>query len=384
MDIIEKIGAQFCPNITYVAIGSAHSITGGPQQNPPFLMQIMENHAEFNFEIILIDPELEEDPEIVKYIPLSKVANNCYSNKAINNSYYVPMKGGIVVYAIREYFSYKAIIPEISEYQGDKVNSANLLFYLINRTIKAKECSPDSTYLLFVHDFSGRDISKLASAIGDIYRKTINYDLFNKNVLIDLNYKLNNGCYIDLNSVYFGPHLINQSESLEIFNPFVLSDPDTQEIIKYYESCNRAKILTIHSLMLKWNKYAIDIIPSYRKMRLATDYKQFSYDNIKNIVADNVITTGLCGLEIELAINSSIDSEITTRIIKSLTENLLSELLNMTKFYDFNGKVDNLFSPFFSICNEIPIKNPYELVSTYKLCQENLTKYLFNGEKNNF
>src|SRR5690606_35834591 len=134
-------------------------------------------------------------------------------------------------------------------------------FYLINRTLNAKSIFPDETHLLFVHDFSGRDTSKLSEAIynSEIFKSV--QKLFGENILIDLNYKLNNGCYMDMNDVYFGPHLVKTSHlSLKIFNPFILSDAEIYTTLNKYDSENRSKKLTIHALMYKLNKFTTNII----------------------------------------------------------------------------------------------------------------------------
>ena len=129
---------NFCtdirPNITYLAIGSAYSDHGGPQQYPPFLKKLIVKHKEFSFQIILVDPRLEDPPNIVSYISTKKIDENWYGNHNLN------------IHTIREYFSHDNITNNINI----ESISQNFLLTLIDRTIWAKQEMPQNTYLLFV------------------------------------------------------------------------------------------------------------------------------------------------------------------------------------------------------------------------------------------
>ena len=191
---------------------------------------------------------------------------------------------------------------------------------------------------------------------------------------------------MNLNDIYFGPHFVKTSLlSLKIFNPFILSDAETYAILTKYDSEDRSKKLTIHALMYKLDNFSTNIIPFYRKLRLALDKKQFSYKQVTNIVEqnNNVLIKGINKYDIELSIDNPINSDLTINIIKCITSNLLNHLDEITNFLDYirSNKIDNLFKPFISLCNEIPISNPYQLVATYKECQLSLTNFLLNFDK---
>ena len=258
---------DFRPNITYLAIGAAFSEPGGMQQCPPFLSKLMTAHAEFTFQIILVDPNMENPPKITDNIQLTKYDADWYGNTNVN------------LQVIREYFSYGSILPSHKQdnFENNKDNgtiSKNFLFSLIDRIINSKNDTPTNTYLLFVHDFSGNYVDKLSDFIWDHYQKqdTTTMHIYQKNVLIDLNNKIDSSCYPDINSIYFHPQLVlNADRAYEIFNPFVLDDYDIYTIILQKYKNSNIKLLLMHAIMHHLNNVAQNIIQPYRQIRIALE-----------------------------------------------------------------------------------------------------------------
>jgi hypothetical protein len=324
------------PNITYVAIGSAYSAHGGPQQHPPFIEKLMVKHPEFSFEIVLIDPLIENPPEIVKHYGLSLNENGHYS------------KNNLQVSVIREKFYYEI---NANNYV-DTINSKNLLYSLINRTINLKNENPTNTFILFVHDFSGYEISKLSDLFWQEYKEkddVVKY-LYQKNILIDINNKIDEGCYVDLKSIYFHPELIiGSGGGYEIFNPFYLNDFDIYTLsVQKYNSTN-IKQLIIHALMCRLTNFSKNILPYYRQQRIIYE---------KNIV-----------------------------MTKKITNEIFSQLKLITSFLDFfpNTKIaEEIFAEFNNFCNKNILENPYDIIQKFDICKEKLKVFILDLDPINY
>ena len=118
------------PNITYVARGAAYSKYGGIQQHPPFLEKLMNEYSDLNFQVIIIDPQIESPPEISEHYRAKLIDDNWYGCKNLN------------IHTIKEQFEFDC-------FNSDKQNSASRKFLcsLISRTIAAKYDMPENTYL---------------------------------------------------------------------------------------------------------------------------------------------------------------------------------------------------------------------------------------------
>ena len=295
---------DFKPNITYLAIGSAYSIQGGPQQHPPFMEKLMLYHPEFSFEIILLDPLLENPPEITTYYKLKMFDSDWFGNENLS------------VHIIKESFSFQNILENIA----DTTHSKKLLTTLIDRIINSKNENPTETYLLFVHDFSGNHISKLSDICWTWYHSTSPdiQHLYQKNILIDVNNKINTGCFVDMNSIYFFPKLIKNSlGALEIFNPFTLNDFDIYKtmIQKKYNNTKIKKLLLL-SITQKLNSFSNEILPLYRQIIIALQNKNFNLNNFVDSIESKVMFNGII-------FNSN---KNTQELIKIITNNMLEYL----------------------------------------------------------
>ena len=353
------------PNITYLAIGSAYSDLGGYQQHPPFLTDLMNMYSEFNFQIILLDPNLEDPPEAVSFFNLGKI-NDDASLFSDNN---------LQVYIIREKFSFQDIINGNTDSVSQK-----FLLGLINRTIEAKKDDLYKTYHLYVHDFSGNDIIKLSEHIDQIYYKTdwnTNY-LFQKNVIIGLNHKIDSGCFPDINDIYFGPHRINNNDgSLEIFNPFLSSDEEIFTIIG--QKCTPFKKLIIHAINQKINAFTKNIIPFYRQLRLALEKKNYSQDQLRHSMnSSSCLTSGVTNEEIKLAIESSISS-VRLSLIIQINNNMFAYLESLISFLDYFPQTnirEEIFGPFINFCTQMSIMDHYQIINVFIMSQKKLETFL--------
>ena len=415
MEDFYKYCADIRPNITYLAIGSAYSTDGGCQQFPPFLKKIISKNPEFKFsiQIILVDPLLEDPPEIVKHLDIRLIDKDWYGNKYLN------------IHAIRQNFSFDSII----ENSDDNSFSKQFLLALIDRTIAANNENPRNTYLLFVHDFSGNCIDKLSDNIACTYKELGSvFNVFKKNVLIDLNNKINSGCFVDMESIYFHPQLImNSLGALEIFNPFLLDDFEIFSIsIQQYKNPT-PKLLVVHAIMHRLNEFANNVLPYYRQIRMILERKTTGINlnlddlkfhfllqniNINDIKMELNTSSAICGdiasehcsgsrssaicgdiasepcsgarstswIPPDLISISSISNRRSS-IISTLTKNMLEKLKSETEFLNFHKSKNirhEIFGDFINICNKIYIDDHYQIIPTFRSCQKKLEIFIYN------
>jgi hypothetical protein len=375
MEEFQKHCADVRPNITYLAIGSAYSITGGNQQHPPFLRNIITNFPDFNVQIILVDPLLENPPEITKHFSLRKFDDNWYGKENLN------------IHIIRQHFSFNTI----GKNTDNNNFSEDFLLSVINRTIAAKNETPQNTYLLFVHDFSGNYIDSLSDTVANMYQKldSVTYHTFKKNIMIDLNNKIDAGCFVDMTSIYFHPLLfMNSLGALEIFNSFLLDDFDIYSISMQNYKNKNIKTLVMQTITYYLNDFASNILPYYRQIRLALERK---IPEVLNLNLDRIRSSCLLDeidfnyLKMVLEIPWYHDN--TVPIIQKITKNILIKLISMTKFLDFyktKNIRDDFFGDFIRMCNKINLDDHYQLLQTYRNCQKKLEMFLINVDASEY
>ncbi|XWV24717.1 putative ORFan [Tupanvirus deep ocean] len=351
---------DFRPNITYIAVGSAYSSTGGSQQHPPFIKKLMLNYPEFSFQIILVDPLIENPPEITKHFQVKKLDNNWYGNDNVN------------IHVINEYFDFNN--------KNRDTTSKKFLFALIDRTINSKNECPSSTYLMFLHDFSGNNIGQFSDEIYEIYKNygnTITH-LYKKNILIDLNNKIDSGCFVDLESVYFHPILIKNSlGSMEIFNPFMLDDFEIYSILtQNYKNIN-IKIFLMHVIIYRINKFVENILPLYRQIRISLDSGNGYLTKL--LENDNKAYILYNGVDVSF-------SQEKLKVVNKITENMLLQLNTITKFLDY-FKCDiqkEIFSEFINFCQQTQIINHYDILKVFRVCQKKMEVFLLGIEPHKY
>ena len=350
------------PNITYLAIGCAYSDQGGLQQHPPFLSDLIARHPEFSYQIILVDPWLEDTPEIASTYNLKKIDDNWYGRDNIN------------VHAIRECFEFDKVLVQ------NHAISRNFLFELINRTIRAKHQAPGNTYLFFMHDFSAYHISEFADKVYAFYQK-FNEILYRKNILIDLNSKLDPACFPDMNKFYFHPKLIKSSNgSLEIFNPFLLDDFDIYTIVLQNYHDGIYKLLISHVLNYRLDEFARNVLRVYRQVRTILDNKGEVSLEIEEI--PSVLLEGLDIIEVYTALYVKCDE--SGLIVLQMTENMLGQLHLIMAFMDFfqtsQDLWDEIFSEFVNECKKKVLDNPYQLTTIFSASQKKLKNFVLTAK----
>jgi hypothetical protein len=360
MEIFSNHCHDFRPNITYLAIGAAYSESGGMQQYPPFLKKLISEHSQFNYQIILIDPLMENPPKIVEYLPVKKYDVNWYGNDNIN------------LHVIRQYFSYNSIFDPNN---NDPV-SKNFLFGLIERTMTSKYENPTNTYLLFVHDFSGYRVDKLADFIWDCYQKTnetLKY-IYQKNVLIDLNNKIDSSCFPDMENLLFHPQLILDTiGTYEIFNPFFLGDDEIYTLsVQNYKNPG-IKILLTHALIYRLNNFVRDIIPLYRQIRMALEdtmpyFPTLICNDLTKILVKDLDTKNF---QNNIFVVHSTINKITSNMFEYLK--LLTGYLDLFKCRNMRKEI---FGDFEDFCMVIPFINHYDTLTIFRQCQKKLEIFL--------
>jgi hypothetical protein len=353
---------DFKPNITYVTIGSAYSKDGGFQQHPPFLEWLMKMN-DMSIQVIIIDPLVENPPEIAKTFSLEQLDNNWYGGY------------GIDVIIIKENFEFDRVTLETPT---NFSNSKSLLDALIKRTLDAKLKSPQNTYLLFVHDFSGNDIGKLSDSMTNAYEKSSYASVYQQNVLIDINFRMGPSCYPNLNDKFFRPIIFKTSEnSLEILNLFSLDDNELVSML--FNKCDNlcVKELIVHIVITRLTAFMNNEISIYRQIRLYLEGVN------KSMFIDSFGTGILTGISDMQIILSLMNKQASINIINELTSRLLIRLDSRCKMFETLGVYEKLFGSFLNYLKN-PISNFYELSNIFRSCLENTREFLLTFDTNKY
>ena len=339
------------PNITYVAVGAAYSEFGGAQQHPPFLDKMINRYPNFNYQIIIIDPLVENPPDIAKHYVAKRLDDNWFGYNNLN------------IHTIRENFDFDC-------FTADKQNSPSRKFLCstINRTIAAKYEMPENTYLLFFHDFSGNRIFQFSEIVTEFYGNIdpTAYHIYKKNIMIDVNNRLDAGCFPDINGIYFSPHLVKNSfGSYEIFNPYNLENDEVATILLCKFKNQHIKNITINSIINKLNYFANNTLTKYRQLRIFISDKISQVENI---------TTGF-GLLKDINMNDLVQCS-PLNLLARINKNLERELKKIITFLDFFSK-SNIFAPFMEFCDNL-IVDPYKILNIFSQCQKQMYEMLEN------
>lgn len=382
------------PNVTYLAIGCAYNATSGPQQHPPFLTNLIKAYSELNFQIILVDPNMEDPPEIVTYFGLRNIDNGEWYGK-----------DNINVHIIRELFDFVGFMEETKESAENgscngllpvnyfaKMPSFNsskkLIVELVERTINAKIHSPKNTYLFFMHDFSGNKNSLLSDHFWKIYQKREEKirNIYRKNIMIDLNCRIENCCFPDMNTIFFGPKLIQSSHgALEIFNPFLLEEFDIYTIILQKYNDTTYKQLVWHAIKTRLREFSVTILSAYRQLYIVLK-------NNTEIILNEIPADLLEGIDTQLIhriLSGETNNEETNTnniILYQITQNLFACLYGITGFTAFFRKIDlwnKIFSEFVDKCTEKNI-DPYRLIDIFQNCLKKLENFIFFAEPSQY
>ena len=313
--------------INYIGIGSAARLSekninilsdSDMHQYPPFLQNFHKYNLDIPIRLILIDEGLEEIPYIV---------SNYYNNWDRKNNIFFNKNQDITVISINEniYYDYK------KRMYDDK--TIKLFSCLNNYMIQTNN-------LMFVHDFSGNNISLLAE-----YYENEN---IHKNILYDIGLRQNNSCYIDLDNNKLHPII----ENGYIFNPFYQNHfLENNQIQKN----NQIKIV----IKYKLNNIKITLWSLFRRIFIIyINNNLIKYD--KNVLfTDNILNIS--------------NKKIDTQFIKNITE------------YDFclyNNKLNDEYKYFklFKGTNDLQYLNKILILIKNKIFDEIKKIYDFFNE----
>jgi len=380
----DEISPATNPNVTYVAIGAAFNDGHGYQQHPPFLHSLLSEYPDWNFQIIIVDHLTEDPAEIANHFQLKKYDTDWYANERIQ------------VIVIRSEFDFDSVI----KHQNSE--SKTFIYDLINRTIDAKRSRASNDYLLFVHDFSGYSIRAMAESVEKCLMEQDEEtgNLFRRNILIDLFYKEEGGCFPKLEYPGFGPHLYKSSNgTFEVFTPFTLTNLEISCILlhRYKNSCYLQLTKNVINFCIK--NFLDEYIAIYRQLRMCLEGSaEFDLElifhgkqTLTNELTNRIMCAKKCPIDqLEVGTDRYVDIICLTQ---EITIRLLKELKIRTSFLDFFGKDiirDELFNSFVTLCNEpilgstLNTNRYYQLGDKFRECWKNMDIFLDNVTVSNY
>ncbi|MEM0353999.1 MAG: hypothetical protein QXW79_00320 [Thermoplasmata archaeon] len=368
-------------NVTYLAIGAAHITKSETQQHPPFLDRLMILRPDLSFQIIIIDPNTENPPEVAICYGAKEL--KLFGSEVYGSNHLVYRNEILTINVIKEAFdfNFKETSTKVNNETFDKktrnnvlydifdfVNfketsnkSKELLFALIDKVVDVKERNEKSTYLLFVHDFSGNRIDDLAYYIDELQRERVytgkwndmnyvKYDLYRRCVQIDLTHRKNEGCNPDIRSSYFCPFLVAENNTLEIFNPFNAKDHELISALNCDELVVRETI--VHSIKYQLDKFRSVALPKYLEkiQDILSQPMQINQNNIYELIQDCI---------------NSFNME-------------LSRVTSFLNFFEVNNKVLESLNDFKELCeiiHQIHI-NRNELITKFQIFEREIRNFL--------
>jgi hypothetical protein len=219
-DYFDNKSNHFIPGIHYISVGSAMLLAKHEnevsqdycQQYPPFIQDIKNNYPEVNITILLMDSVLEQVPycitnQLQNYVWNNNEYSNVFVGKLFDNT---KQNNVITIYCFNDMVNW---LP--GEQIKNTINIYNQLLIYQNKIID----NADS--LLFFHDFTGRDVSELATIMDNVLKNNRKY------VMYDITVRKDAGCYVKLNDDINKPIIIRENKRLEIFNPFNITNTST-------------------------------------------------------------------------------------------------------------------------------------------------------------
>jgi len=349
--LIEKLnGAPF--TIHFISIGCAANLTFAMNtdakvnhQFPPFLQNINMSHPTIPINIILIDPVLENPPNCIrsKNISLNKFAEGWVADKIFKNVYH-EKKSSMTVYTFNNYVTN---ITENSNETRDALDITNFLN-------KYNEVCMKNNDILFMHDFSGKLISKLAF----YYDKKL--DGYLNRIMYDIGLRLDGGCYMDLTDPLNMPIIQkNKKGTFEIFNPYAFKD---HQLIKIYKTITKDDSHAIIREQIKkciCNKFKHlkdDVVSLYR--RVLTMYNATVHENkeVKIIINDDEVDhiNLIYGIKFNELLNNK--KELVALLYNIIIDEMSKLLQIMYDKQISDIKIKKFVTEFTAI------KNPYKII----------------------
>jgi hypothetical protein len=212
--------------------------------------------------------------------------------------------------------------------------------------------------------------------------------LFKRNVIIDLNYKRGDNCFVNLADDNFGPMCFTSSNgSIEIFNPFLLQSEEISAIFLQPYKNQAVKKLTMLVIDHKMRSFVTDVLPAYRQLRMILEKKPVDKDVIQGAIVRNeaILMLGIGYQDMCAAFGLPAGDIEIYCIIQKLTMNLISELERVTDFlHFFHGMRQILFSPFSELCDQLEIADHYQLSRTFTVCVEDMKSFLMGVDINDY
>jgi hypothetical protein len=334
---------KFEEGIHYISIGCATIDKGANskmQQFPPFLQKIKKNEPSIPIFLILIDPILEQIPQCIiqgndinsrEFVLPSlwdskkeiKWNNNQYTNVFTSdnkikvlcfNEYVewneteharqgVAIRAGAVIPTQGVAIRAGAIIPTqgvairagaVIPTQGVAIRVGTVIPIYKQLLAYNKKIIESKNSLLFVHDFSGRNMSLLTNKMDLLLKDNLKY------IMYDISLRGNEVCYLN-EDVNCEPQ-IKLNNRLEIVNPFLIKNKDMFDVIKKQEEIeNQSKIIRLQIkkvIFKKIDDWYNTIFALYRQMNnLCVDSLKESSDNIINNHINTISNTEILSSE---------------------------------------------------------------------------------------
>ena len=339
-------------DITWIAIGSNYTKEGGMQQFPPFLQRLKEKNPSLIFEVIIIDPLIQQQVKIAEYLNVRKIDDNEYHGKNIS------------VYCIREYFCYEYDNPGFIDSKSSKTFIENY----VARTVRNKLNNPDRTNLLFVRGFTCTPDKPLSDEMLKHYETldSQTLDAYKKSVKIGLG--PDGDCYPDLDDLSFYPRLVvNNKGALELVNMDSMSTKELMSIysIRYDDNTIYSEIMKI--LDTRLNDFKDSYLTSYRRFRVNIDDPSKQFEDILSVIPNgkerrmfgDIVTKSICK-----------NTSSRDLYVKNVTDNLF-EILK-TDLFSFLDDFEKQFEDFINICQVKTMDNGkepyYEYINVFSLC----------------
>ncbi|AYV79836.1 MAG: putative ORFan [Faunusvirus sp.] len=226
--------------IHYIAIGSAEPLlydgvikNSDNQQFPPFLQLIRNEHPDKLIRVVLIDENINTYPYITKFLDSTwtELHSGLYFNKKYSVELVIYRTNSLIKYNVKQEF-----------YTDESI----ALFKAYNDYVIKK-----NDYL-FVHDFAGHRIDKLAYYFDHLYSDN---KIYKTHIMYDISFRKNISCYIDLTDDANFPRIVGGN----IYNPFNIPLSD---MLNAYKTAD------------KWQKQQIDIVID-QHINLLTDIWSF-------------------------------------------------------------------------------------------------------------
>jgi len=321
--IIQIINFTGYSDIVYIAIGSAND---ADQQFSPIIRNLAQKFK-LMIKIVLIDPNIENMPVCIKKFDI------------MANKYY---QSDIFVFVSKSTIYYHDF-----SYGFNSSNSDKLIYSLLRQLKRKKRVHPHKTNLLFIQDFTKRNLKKLENHI-------IMNNKFN-NIL-------NNIIISDVTSFYI------IKSRVEVFLPETVTD---DELIFYFASANNDRIL--HYYMLDQVQKRISIthqyfIPQWQQM--------FTYLSKLNDTKPPNKNFFMQHFPID---KRSINNDFYRRqLMKSITLFLVIKIRQRLKFLSILGFLDTTMHNFYELC-KLVVTNPHlsrEMRNMMIVCCNNIVRKL--------